>query len=191
MKLLDYLKEKTLLLDGAMGTYYQQLKGQREEISELANSSDREQVLNIHKEYLMAGANIIRTNTFAINSVVLSEISKEEREQLPLPGFMVGIDFRELTAYIRGYMESMPVNEYLNGLISYEIVSFAEDKVVLRKTYDETRVENQFYVCRRGEFVVVYNSADYTKLEIVYPAGISYDNSTFYTLSNLKNKMEE
>ena len=42
-----------------------------------------------------------------------------------------------------------------------------------------------------GEFVVVYNSADYTKLEIVYPAGISYDNSTFYTLSNLKNKMEE
>ncbi len=82
MKLLDYLKEKTLLLDGAMGTYYQQLKGQREEISELANSSDREQVLNIHKEYLMAGADIIRTNTFAINSVVLSEISKEEREQL-------------------------------------------------------------------------------------------------------------
>ena len=82
MKLLDYLKEKTLLLDGAMGTYYQQLKGQREEISELANSSDREQVLNIHKEYLMAGANIIRTNTFAINSVVLSEISNEEREQL-------------------------------------------------------------------------------------------------------------
>ncbi len=96
---------------------------------------------------------------------------KEEKEQLPLPGFMVGIDFRELTAYIRGYMESMPVNEYLNGLISYEIVSFAEDKVVLRKTYDETRVENQFYVCRRGEFVVVYysdlkNVYEYTEIRV-------------------------
>ena len=89
---------------------------------------------------------------------------KEEREQLPLPGFMVGIDFRELTAYIRGYMESMPINEYLNGLVSYEIVSFAEDKVVLRKTYDETKVENQFYVCRRGDFVVVY----YSDLKTVY-----------------------
>jgi len=87
-----------------------------------------------------------------------------EREQLPLPGFMVGIDFSELTAYIRGYMESMPVNEYLNGLISYEIISFAEDKVVLRKTYDETKVENQFYICRRGDFIVVY----YSDLKTVY-----------------------
>ena len=82
MKFVDYLKQQTLLMDGAMGTYYQQLKGQREEISELANISDKEQVLKIHKEYLMAGANIIRTNTFAINSVVLSELSKEEREAL-------------------------------------------------------------------------------------------------------------
>ena len=82
MKLVTYLKEKTLLMDGAMGTYYQQLKGQREEISELANRSDKEQILNIHREYLMAGADIIRTNTFAINSVVLPEFSKEEREQL-------------------------------------------------------------------------------------------------------------
>ncbi len=82
MNFVTYLEQKTLLMDGAMGTYYQQLKGQREEISELANLSDREQVLNIHKEYLMAGADIIRTNTFAINSVVLSELSSEEREQL-------------------------------------------------------------------------------------------------------------
>lgn len=88
----------------------------------------------------------------------------EEREQLALPGFMVGIDFRELTAYIEGYMESMPINEYLDGLISYEIVSFSEDKVVLRKTYDENKVENQFYICRRGDFIVVY----YSDLRTVY-----------------------
>ena len=88
----------------------------------------------------------------------------EEREQLALPGFMVGIDRRGLTAYVEGYMESMPVNEYLIGLIAYEIVSFAEDKVVLRKTYDETRVENQFYLCRKGDFIVVY----YSDLRTVY-----------------------
>lgn len=82
MNFVTYLEQKTLLMDGAMGTYYQQLKGQREEISELANLSNREQVFNIHKEYLMAGADIIRTNTFAINSVVLSELSSEVREQL-------------------------------------------------------------------------------------------------------------
>ena len=88
----------------------------------------------------------------------------EEREQLALPGFMVGIDRKGLNAYVEGYMEAMPVNEYLNGLVMFEIVSFAEDKVVLRKTYDETKVENQFYVCRRGDFIVVY----YSDLKTVY-----------------------
>lgn len=88
----------------------------------------------------------------------------EEREQLALPGFMVGIDRKGLTAYVDGYMETMPINEYLNGLVQFEIVSFAEDKVVLRKTYDETKVENQFYICRRGEFIVVY----YSDLKTVY-----------------------
>lgn len=88
----------------------------------------------------------------------------EEREQLALPGFMVGIDLKGLTAYVKGYMETMPVNEYLAGLISYEVVSFAQDKVVLRKTYDENKVENQFYICRKGDFIVVY----YSDLKNVY-----------------------
>lgn len=88
----------------------------------------------------------------------------EEREQLALPGFMVGIDRKGLTAYIEGYMESMPINEYLSGLVSYEIISFAQDKVVLRKTYDENKVENEFYICKRGDFIVVY----YSDLKTVY-----------------------
>lgn len=81
MKLIDDLKKKTLLMDGAMGTYYQQLKGQKEEISELANLSEPETILQIHKEYLSVGADIIRTNTFAINSSVLSELSQKERDE--------------------------------------------------------------------------------------------------------------
>ena len=103
------------------------------------------------------------TASYFLETVYLQS-QTEEREQLALPGFMVGIDRRELTAYLEGYMESLPVNEYLNGLISYEIISFAEDKVVLRKTYDETKVENQFYICRRGDFIVVY----YSDLKTVY-----------------------
>ena len=64
-------------------------------------------------------------------------------------------------------------------------------KKITADTLNEMGVSDLASSSSDGEFVVVYNSADYTKLEIVYPAGISYDNSTFYTLSNLKNKMEE
>lgn len=104
-----------------------------------------------------------QTASYFLETCYLQSQTKE-REQLALPGFMVGIDRNGLTAYVEGYMESMPVNEYLNGLVQFEIVSFAEDKVVLRKTYDETKVENKFYICSRGEFVVVY----YSDLKTVY-----------------------
>ena len=77
---------------------------------------------------------------------------------------MVGLDRRELNAYVKGYMEEMPINEYLAGLLSYEIISFSAEQVVLRKTYDEAKVEDQFYVCRRGDFIVVY----YSDLRTVY-----------------------
>ena len=106
----------------------------------------------------------LRENASYFLETLYLQSQAQGREQLALPGFMVGLSRRELSAYIEGYMEAMPINEYLSGLISYEIISFAEDKVVLRKTYDETKVENQFYICRRGEFVVVY----YSDLRTVY-----------------------
>ncbi len=82
MKLKDFLQDNILLMDGAMGTYYQQLQEHKEDIAELANVSEPEVVLNIHKEYLEAGADIIRTNSFAVNSVVLPTYTKESRERL-------------------------------------------------------------------------------------------------------------
>ena len=82
MKLKDFLKENILLMDGAMGTYYQQLQEHKEDIAELATISQPEVILNIHKEYLAAGADIIRTNTFAVNSVVLSGVSDDVRTDL-------------------------------------------------------------------------------------------------------------
>ena len=42
-----------------------------------------------------------------------------------------------------------------------------------------------------GDFVVIYDSDDFTKLEIVYPSGIKYDKETYWTLSSIKSKMEE
>ena len=82
MKLKDFLRENILLMDGAMGTYYQQLQENKENVAELANLLEPELVLKIHREYLEAGADIIRTNTFAVNSIVLSKESNEVREDL-------------------------------------------------------------------------------------------------------------
>lgn len=139
-----------------------------QEILQNSGESERllQQMLQEKEEAVQAATTqekLRGTASYFLETFFLQSL-KEEREQLALPGFMVGIDRKGLTAYIEGYMESMPINEYLNGLVQFEIVSFSEDKVVLRKTYDETRIENQFYVCRREEFVVVY----YSDLKTVY-----------------------
>ncbi|MDE7207667.1 MAG: homocysteine S-methyltransferase family protein, partial [Lachnospiraceae bacterium] len=74
-RLASYLKQYRLITDGSFGTYYAD-KYQTNEMPELANcDSDkavRERVFKIHEEYIRAGAALIRTNTFASNTVLLN-----------------------------------------------------------------------------------------------------------------------
>ena len=62
-----YLKEHILLFDGAMGTYFAQLFRSRGASCELANLSEPDSVLEIHRAYIRAGAMAIKTNTFGAN----------------------------------------------------------------------------------------------------------------------------
>lgn len=70
---MEKLKKDTIvLLDGAMGTYYTQ-KYPSEIEAEEANLLHPEQIIAIHKEYIEAGAQWIRTNTFAVNHHLFPE----------------------------------------------------------------------------------------------------------------------
>ena len=62
-----YLSENILLTDGAMGTYYNLLYPEGEELVEKENLINPQRILDIHKEYILSGARILRTNTFASN----------------------------------------------------------------------------------------------------------------------------
>ncbi|WP_346698298.1 bifunctional homocysteine S-methyltransferase/methylenetetrahydrofolate reductase [Catenibacillus scindens] len=63
----DFLKRNRLIMDGAMGTYYAQKFARRGEPSEIGNFDAPDAIRAIHMEYIKAGANLIRTNTFASN----------------------------------------------------------------------------------------------------------------------------
>lgn len=62
----EYLRQSHIISDGAFGTYYASM-GNRG-LSEKANLTDRNQVKMIHKNYIDAGARMIRTNTFSANT---------------------------------------------------------------------------------------------------------------------------
>lgn len=65
MNFLEMIKSHFLLMDGAMGTYYAQAYPTEENISEIANIAHPEQIERIHTEYIAAGAQLLRTNSFA------------------------------------------------------------------------------------------------------------------------------
>lgn len=59
----DILRDRALVFDGGMGTYY---KGRPGMECEQANLVDPEGILAVHREYLDAGAEAIKTNTFGL-----------------------------------------------------------------------------------------------------------------------------
>ena len=59
----EILKKRPLLFDGGMGTYYNAAPGQE---CEQANRTDPEGILAVHRAYLDAGADAIKTNTFGL-----------------------------------------------------------------------------------------------------------------------------
>ncbi|MGN1014740.1 MAG: bifunctional homocysteine S-methyltransferase/methylenetetrahydrofolate reductase [Butyricicoccus sp.] len=74
----EYLQTQKLLTDGAFGTYYAE-KYQTEDSPELANLEHPERVLEIHREYIEAGAKLLRTNTFTANFVHFHDAEQVDR----------------------------------------------------------------------------------------------------------------
>lgn len=85
MELREYLQQKLIITDGAMGTYYARLKKDESAISEMANLTEPEVIHQIHREYIEAGASLIRTNTFAANSESLG-VTKEKIIEIVIKG---------------------------------------------------------------------------------------------------------
>lgn len=74
MNLDTLLKQKgPVVTDGAMGTYFTQKTGLPLSECERSNLSRPELILDIHREYVAAGAQFLRTNTFSANTKSLSE----------------------------------------------------------------------------------------------------------------------
>ncbi|WP_027632261.1 homocysteine S-methyltransferase family protein [Clostridium hydrogeniformans] len=71
--------EKVILLDGAMGTYGK-IKGIDYPKIPYMAIENRELLINIHREYLRAGSEIITTNSFRLNPFVIE--NKEELKGL-------------------------------------------------------------------------------------------------------------
>ena len=78
MSLGTLLNGHLILADGAMGTYYQERFKKRNPETQIIRHPER--IVAIHREYLAAGARLLRTNSFASN---LETLLGREQEELP------------------------------------------------------------------------------------------------------------
>lgn len=84
MNINKYLEQHKLIMDGAMGTYYSRITNNENAISEFANLDEPETILEIHRQYINAGAKLIRTNTFAANRQILGVTEEKQGELITL-----------------------------------------------------------------------------------------------------------
>lgn len=135
-------------------TLLNRLAKQEDEMAELA-------ALQEEQENIAAG--VIAHNTVLPTVSYIEETynmvtGRLESVSRTAPGFLIGMTRDELSAYVTDYMDKMSLPEYEAGLISYDIISFSENKVVLRKTYDASKVPYKFYVNITDGMVTVFYS---------------------------------
>ena len=88
----ELLQSRPLLFDGAIGTYYKAAPGVE---CEQANLTDPAGVLAVHREYLAAGADAVKTNTFSLPR--LAAAHTPGWEQLAQAGWQLAVQAAEET----------------------------------------------------------------------------------------------
>lgn len=122
MTLREYLKEHRLLTDGAMGTYYASLHSENQALlPEDANLTKPQQIAAIHRQYLDAGAMLLRTNTFAANKITLKCSANERTKRIE-----AAIHLAKQT--IKEFEKDTKIHPFLAGDIGPILSSIPEEK---------------------------------------------------------------
>ncbi len=75
---LQLMKKRLLLVDGAMGTLLHERGLKSGSCREILNLEKPSMILSVHEDYLRAGADILETNTFSANRIQLARFGLEK-----------------------------------------------------------------------------------------------------------------
>lgn len=136
------------------------------QIVEESKIKDEEQVLEVN--YIN---DVVKPGTRYILETYDIKENLHTKEVLGTPEYLVGLKRDDVIRYLSEYMRTVPLEEYEKGLLSYELISFSNEEIVLRKTYNSDRIVYQFYLIVQDGYVTVYYSDkktvyEYTDIEI-------------------------
>lgn len=88
-----------------------------------------------------------------------------------IPATYIGLGRSELLDKMAEYMENLPLNEREQGLISYDLMYFSNEYIMLRKTYHPDEDFQKYYIKFSNGIVTVFYSDqktvyEYTEIEL-------------------------
>lgn len=108
---------------------------------------------------------IITSDTVCVYEIIYLDSDSSMCYEAKPTAEIAGLNRIQLRNKLKKYIDNMPVTEYEEGLISYELLSFSPERVVMQKVYDQNKVRYKYYVTVKNKEVVVYYSDRKTVFE--------------------------
>lgn len=88
-----------------------------------------------------------------------------------IPATYIGLSRSELVEKMDMYMENMPLDELEKGLVSYDLMYFSKEYILLRKTYHPDENFQKYYIkFNKGQVTVFYSDQktvyEYTEISL-------------------------
>lgn len=108
---------------------------------------------------------IITPDTVCVYEIVSLDTGETMHYEAKPNAEIAGLNRIQLKNILSKYVNNMPVTEFEQGLVSYELLSFSAERVVMQKVYDGKKVRYKYYVTLKNDEVVVYYSDKKTVFE--------------------------
>lgn len=100
------------------------------------------------------------------------------QEKVKTPVRYIGLTRSKLSEVLSEDLQNMELSEKLKGLISIEVVTFEKTKVVIRKTYSDSSLPEDYYLYEKDGYVVIYLGDGQTFYDYT---DIAYEDLDWYT----------
>ena len=176
ISLLDLLKHRTVLLDGAMGTELMKAGLGQGECPDAWNIDKPKVVQEVQRRYFEAGSDAVVTNTFGANPIKLAAYGLERRcREFNLAGARLALGVRPEGRSVGG--DIGPTGKFLKPMGEYEEPQFEEaffvqaaalaeggvDFLIIETMYDLREALCAVKACRRASSLPVFASLTFSR----------------------------
>lgn len=155
--ILEVLRERILVCDGALGTMFYSLGIPVEQCYETLTIERPDVVLDLHRRYVDAGADIIETNTFGANAVALAHFGRQhDVHRLNVVAAQCARKAAESKAYVAGSVGPLADNrlseEHVADIYRRQIAALAEggvDAIILETFSSLEHIRTAVSVCKK------------------------------------------